>query len=406
MNYYQILGLSENADKSEIKKRYRALSLQHHPDRNNGNDSHFKKINEAYQTLNDPVKKANYDFRRKYQHKTNQASQQNYYSQKTQNKKPTQNPQKNRFQKQRAFYAKQVQKSRIKEDKRFIRQLIISVGILFILIIGNVSYNAIQENKKHKKIAAKNKMIQNTIKNTRSLMNNEDYELALKKLADIYKIHKYDRYLDIESKAILKQLIQQAHFYFEQNSYEQALKIYEALDHYTPLESKYIYEMAHCYRFTKKSQQAIDKLLFLIKNDYAAYRYFYEIASIYDQDLEQHGEAIHYYEKACNIITHNYQVIYGKAYIITLDPKKLPKEHFAVFYDKAMNYYNLEDYEKALGSLKWANNLQRKNDVSLYYQGVCLYKLNKIQEACDCWDKAYSFNYKPQIKNKISELCE
>jgi DnaJ-class molecular chaperone len=63
-DYYKILNISENSSNDEIKKAYRKLSLQHHPDRNNGSiesETTFKKINEAYNTLSDPHKKRNYD---------------------------------------------------------------------------------------------------------------------------------------------------------------------------------------------------------------------------------------------------------------------------------------------------------------------------------------------------------
>jgi len=62
-DYYDILGVSKNASKEEIKKAYRKLALEWHPDRNkssNANDK-FKEINEAYEVLADPKKKATYD---------------------------------------------------------------------------------------------------------------------------------------------------------------------------------------------------------------------------------------------------------------------------------------------------------------------------------------------------------
>jgi DnaJ family protein B protein 11 len=60
-DYYEILGVSRQSTSDEIKKSYRKLSLKYHPDKNNGDDRNFKKINEAYQTLNDPQKKKMYD---------------------------------------------------------------------------------------------------------------------------------------------------------------------------------------------------------------------------------------------------------------------------------------------------------------------------------------------------------
>jgi curved DNA-binding protein len=63
-DYYKILGIDRNASKDEIKRAYRKLALKYHPDRNpddNQAEEKFKEINEAYQVLSDPQKKARYD---------------------------------------------------------------------------------------------------------------------------------------------------------------------------------------------------------------------------------------------------------------------------------------------------------------------------------------------------------
>jgi len=59
-NYYDILGVSKTASADEIKKKFRELSKKHHPDKG-GDEEMFKKINEAYSTLSDPTKRAEYD---------------------------------------------------------------------------------------------------------------------------------------------------------------------------------------------------------------------------------------------------------------------------------------------------------------------------------------------------------
>ncbi len=61
MNYYEILNVDKNSSQDEIKKAYRKLSLQFHPDKQTGDAEKFKNINEAYQTLGDPEKKQMYD---------------------------------------------------------------------------------------------------------------------------------------------------------------------------------------------------------------------------------------------------------------------------------------------------------------------------------------------------------
>jgi len=62
--YYQILGLHPEATAEEIRKAYRRLALQWHPDRNAGNpaaEERFKAISEAYAVLIDPAKRRDYD---------------------------------------------------------------------------------------------------------------------------------------------------------------------------------------------------------------------------------------------------------------------------------------------------------------------------------------------------------
>lgn len=59
-DYYKILGVAKNASPDEIKRAYRKLAQQHHPDKG-GNQEKFKEVNEAYQVLSDPQKKGQYD---------------------------------------------------------------------------------------------------------------------------------------------------------------------------------------------------------------------------------------------------------------------------------------------------------------------------------------------------------
>ena len=66
-NFYNVLGVSENATKEEIKKAYRSMQMKYHPDKNQSSNESInmtQKINEAYETLGDDSKKQEYDMMR------------------------------------------------------------------------------------------------------------------------------------------------------------------------------------------------------------------------------------------------------------------------------------------------------------------------------------------------------
>ncbi|MCX6601856.1 MAG: DnaJ domain-containing protein, partial [bacterium] len=63
-DYYEILGVDRNASADDVKKAYRKLAMQHHPDRNKGDataEEKFKEVGEAYAVLSDADKRARYD---------------------------------------------------------------------------------------------------------------------------------------------------------------------------------------------------------------------------------------------------------------------------------------------------------------------------------------------------------
>lgn len=60
-NYYEILGVPKTASADEIKRAYRKLAHQYHPDKGGGDEAKFKEVNEAYQVLGDSQKRRQYD---------------------------------------------------------------------------------------------------------------------------------------------------------------------------------------------------------------------------------------------------------------------------------------------------------------------------------------------------------
>lgn len=60
-DYYEVLGVGKDASADEIKKAFRREAIKHHPDKEGGDETKFKEINEAYEVLKDPSKRQRYD---------------------------------------------------------------------------------------------------------------------------------------------------------------------------------------------------------------------------------------------------------------------------------------------------------------------------------------------------------
>ena len=74
-NYYDVLGVPKTASEEEIKRAFRKLAQKYHPDKNSGDDKHFKEVSEAYAVLSDKKKRSQYDTFGQYGAHTGQAGQ-------------------------------------------------------------------------------------------------------------------------------------------------------------------------------------------------------------------------------------------------------------------------------------------------------------------------------------------
>ena len=61
-DYYKILEVDRDCETEQIKKSYKKLALKYHPDKNNGDDTKFKEISEAYEVLSDNNRRSQYDY--------------------------------------------------------------------------------------------------------------------------------------------------------------------------------------------------------------------------------------------------------------------------------------------------------------------------------------------------------
>jgi len=126
-NYYAILGVPSSASQDEIKAAYRKLVRQFHPDRNYGNEKHFKLIQEAYEILSDERKRDHFDAQMAYETYTSDPAELAKFLREQKNKPKRYKPPADEWVEE-------------EPERRFVFNSITALvaGIVFIIAIANI----------------------------------------------------------------------------------------------------------------------------------------------------------------------------------------------------------------------------------------------------------------------------
>ena len=351
IDYYKILSLQQTANISEIKASFKQLAIKYHPDKNPNDRSaeeKFKEINEAYQVLSDPNKKATYDFLLTYGFQPQQETN-------TQNR-----------HRPRAQYKGE----KIRPEPRKVKLLYLYIfsGFAAFITFGFYFFSFME-----------NQAANGMLKKAELLYYKEGkpYE-ALKQLsAALTKNDEFSEAYFQTGKIVFKEIgnFTESLYYLDQAIYT-AKGTEDSLGHY--------------YFWRGKANKALtysDKALSDFKS---AFTYLpenselqLELAEIYLYKFRKFDEAIIYFDMLLNENSKNYQALVGKG--ISLQ-KKL-------------------EYEKSFTYLESAKNLQYGNGDALFYLGwyELNYKKDTIQ-ACDYWQNAGQKGVK-ETENLIKEYC-
>ncbi len=142
-NYYILLGVNSNASFEAIRTAYRNLAKKYHPDKNPGSkvaEEHFKEIQQAYATLSNPEKRKNYDLKNLYGTVNTKQKQYTPYT-----GYANQNAQQQAQQKRQGYSKRKTQTS--KYNKTESNQILVSIGIAFILLYFIISYTGNKSEK-------------------------------------------------------------------------------------------------------------------------------------------------------------------------------------------------------------------------------------------------------------------
>ncbi len=373
MSLYDVLGVSANADQSQIKRQFRKLALQLHPDKTRGNkvlEERFKRVNEAYQVLSDPVRRRNYDFRLSYtNYQTRpQPSKKRESKQKKQEPKPNAPHQTQYTEEQKRQWEQRRARNIKRQDRKFIRNLSVTVGsVLFLAMIGVV--NGEIHNREEEEREMRFTKAQWTADSLQLAGNYEDAYYILDTLPRGYS--------HFETKRLDKRILDLATAEYHNEEYSTARKLFEVLigRPELKLDNEHIEMLSTCYEKTGDYQRAMHCFWRLIMEKGDEYQYYYHLARLtrlHSQDLEQASE---HYQKASELLDKLYIARFGRGYL-SFSNKHIPLIEHQVFFEKGKTLYDLGNYADAKEALVWAKiTFKGDHAPTLHYLGLCHQKL-------------------------------
>lgn len=401
-DYYDILGVPAAASSEDIRRAYKKLALEYHPDRNPGDaraEERFKEINEAYQTLSDPIRKNRYDFLKEYgtaasalfdtvEHEP-QYRRQRTYPPYTRHYSPGEGSPYTQY----------------KVDKKYFRDLFVTLGVFFLISAMIVGFYEFQEYLSDRQILEIKQQNHIVIQEAREHFVNGEYREALSKTSTLSVKYPYeDSYRD-EFKGMMSQLTDIAQTQFEAGQYARAAEHYEIIkDYEEPMNLNTWYRIAMCHYKAGMFRQAVQAMDYILLRDRQNIPLLLQIAGIYDNDLDQPELALGYYDEAKALFKKFQATSYGEAFELIMPVEETPDIYFELFVKRADLHMRMENYEEAIKDCNWSI-LLRPERVAPYLMRARAFNITGVHyRACQDWESAASLG-SHEAQRLASENC-
>ncbi len=407
-NYYEILGVSSTSSEQEIKSAYKRLALKYHPDKNPGDlqaEEKFKEINNAYQVLSNPYRKAQYDILMTFS-TTNSSTTYSgtgytaAYA--TQTASPEEEP-----PKPKAYYRRKPKTrrrySKEKEEKIAMMWMAGFLAAIFFVVFGAAGISSYKEKRAEEeryrqKMAIFGKAI--------SYFEEKDYGSTLQELETIIRTLPAQRdQASVFKQEVIQKLRIVSEEQYEKAVYEKALEHLLLLyQHETVHTNRDYSKIAYCYRKIGDYENAILMLKKVIENDEHNIVAYTTIGDIYCTDKGEYALGMEFYNKACNITINDYQQTHGSAFSMLVSPNVTPDSHYALYVARATAYHAIGQYKKAIEDLNWATFLRPQKAEAFALQGDSYQALGRRQKACAAWQEAAVLGSQEAVA-QMNEFC-
>ncbi len=365
-NHYQTLGVSDSATDSQIKDAFKKLAVRYHPDKHRGDsemEERFKEINEAYQILSDPYKKAQFDLQHHYQ----------FFSA-TNTPEPT-----SKFKHPPKTHRPYVQF----DYSGNVKTTLYAFGITFLIALiamGVMGIHNLYRQNKYEKLLEERRIVFNEAK---ELYTSDNMKESLVLLADLAPFKSEEEDMRLFRSEKLEEIIFKGEAYYIEEDFEQAIRYYELVDKFSPYRPKAMKaHLARSYRFVDKPQKSLRLFAELVEDNYQVIATLAQIAEVYREELDDNATSKNYLELARDAAVRQYRDRFGKAYSLVVTSEFIPYDHYYLFEDLAEIYNTMNDPSNSLEATNWMKRVWPDSASSYFIAGKSHEMLGRSTQAC------------------------
>jgi curved DNA-binding protein CbpA/Tfp pilus assembly protein PilF len=290
MDYYAVLGLGANATAEEIRLAFKRMAMRYHPDKNKGNlaaEEQFKRINEAYQVLSDPVKKSHYDYSR-WEALLQTTTPKETYHTKFQ-RKPYPYPPTRPFNPGYQF------------DARYFWGIF--GALMFVIVLGALVTTAFSYLKIDKETLRQKEQHAQQLAKARKMFLQGQYALALVSIKNLDKEYPTHEPFARERESMTTEVGRLGKARLEAGDYIQAIALLQlALEHQRRQDLELLHHLAQAYKEINQWEKALATYEYVQVRDKDNLPVNLELARLLNQQDGREDQAMAYYDRVKQII--------------------------------------------------------------------------------------------------------
>jgi tetratricopeptide (TPR) repeat protein len=338
-DFYEILGISRSASSTEIRIAYKRLAMEYHPDRNFGDknaEEQFKKINEAYHTLADPLKRARYD---------NGGIEVTYVEEDYR-----------RDMRRRWYHQWQyAQQAPYKIDKEYFK--IQGLAFLVFIVIAGFCFTVVHtalyfRDQKDLQIKRAN---MESLRQVNTLFVSGKYNEAFNLILSLKEKHPLEYRFGYAHDSLVTELHEMANEQYDAHEFAAAITYYRTLQQFEdPVKYETIQRISMCQFYLGNYKEALQAMKQLHNQNPTDLVLIFNIGIINLERVENYEEAYQYFSMGKRLFKENLTEVYGEGFMFVMDPADAPDIYYDIFCARARTNLQLHNNEEAIRDCDWA----------------------------------------------------